>query len=97
MAGNSGLPLTWREVQFPARRIEESYNALVGTQDQAALKARFDVFSPDVADGTYPFDPGDAGMAWRYLGAILGVCASPFWSSGSMQVLDCEKIRQATM
>gem|GEM_PF-976359 len=97
MAGNSGLPLTWREVRFLHARIEESYNALVGTQDQAALKARFDVFSPDVADGTYPFDPGDAGMAWRYLGAILGVCASPFWSSGSMQVLDCEKIRQATM
>jgi hypothetical protein len=96
MAGNTGLPLTWREVRFLHTRIEEAHAALVGTQDDATMKTRFNVFSPDLPDGEYPFDPGDTGLAWRYLGAVLGVCASPYWNPASKQVLDCDKIRAAT-
>jgi len=96
MSGNAGLPLNWRDVRFLHQRIEAAHEALVGTQDQATLNARFNVFSDDVPDGTYSFDPGDTGLAWRYIGAVLGACASPYWNADSKQVLNCDKIREAT-
>ena len=93
MSGNAGLPLTWREIRFLHERIREAHNALAGDRTQAELDARYNVFSPEVPDGTYAFDPGDTGLAWRYLGAVLGACASPFWNKASKQLLDCKKIR----
>lgn len=95
MAGNSGMALNWRDVRFLHARLEESHASLVGTRSDAELKARYNVFDPEVPDGTYSYDPGDSGIAWRYLGAVLGACVSPFWNDASMPFLNCDKIREA--
>jgi len=95
MSGNSGLPLTWRDVRFLHARIEEAHAALIGTKTEAELKARFDIFSPDVPDGPLSYDISDTGLAWRYMGAVLGACASPWWSEASKPFLNCDMIRDA--
>ncbi len=96
MSGNSGLPLTWRDVRFLHARIDEAHAALIGDRTDAQLKTLYDVFSADVPDGPLSYDLCDTGLAWRYMGAVLGACASPWWSAASKPFLNCDMIRGAT-
>jgi hypothetical protein len=87
---NAGLPLTWREVRFLHARIADADAAWGDPTTTPAL----DLFSPATPDGTYPFDLSDAGIAHRYLGALLGTCASAWRNPTSKPVLDCELVKK---
>ena len=91
MAGAVGVPLTWREVRFFHDRVRQAHGAYLRPENLAILHP----LEPDAPDGTYPFDPPGGGIAFRYLGAALGACVSPWRDPGSMPLLDCNRLREA--
>lgn len=86
---NAGVPLTWREVRWLHARMEE---AIESYQDPARAAAT-DLWNPATPDGTYPWDLDARGIAHRYLGAVLGACASPWRNPTGKPVLDCERVK----
>jgi len=55
----------------------------------------YHVINPATPDGEYPFEPGGGGIAFRYVGAVLSACASPFRAPGAHPILDCDKVKAA--
>lgn len=96
-SANVGLPLTWREVRYLHERVREAHQAMVAGLDEAGLAARYDVFSPGVPDGEWGLEPGSVGLHWRHLGSLLGDCASPFRNPTSKPILDCDRVRAASL
>lgn len=86
-----GVPSTWREARFFHDRVREAHGAYLRPENLALLHP----LDPETPDGQYPFDPAGAGIAFRYLGAALGACASPFRDPGSVPLLDCDRVRSA--
>ncbi len=86
-----GLPLTWREVRFMHDRIRDAHASYLAESAMRDYKV-FDVESPD---GEYSFTPDHDGLFHRYVGAVLGLCSSPFLDVSSNPVLDCDKIKAA--
>jgi len=91
MADAVGVPLTWREVRFAQDRIRDAHAAYLS---DAAMPG-FHVFDAATPDGEYSFDPGGGGYAFRYVGAVLSFCASPFRHPDSHPVLDCDRVKAA--
>lgn len=91
MADAVGVPLTWREVRFIHDRIRDAHQAYLAP---GALPG-YRVFDPETPDGEYSFDPGGAGFAFRYVGAVISACASPFRAPSSHPILDCDLVRAA--
>lgn len=91
MADAVGVPLNWREARFFHDRVREAHGAYLRPESLAALHP----LDPEAPDGTYPFDPPGGGIAFRYLGAALGACVSPYRDPRSMPLLDCDRIREA--
>jgi hypothetical protein len=89
MAANVGVPLTWREVRFLHARIREAHSGYLSE----GMKPLYHVFDADTPDGDYAYNPGAGGFFWRYLGAPLGLCASPYVRGRSAMALDCARIR----
>ncbi|NOZ01061.1 MAG: hypothetical protein GXP54_04135 [Deltaproteobacteria bacterium] len=89
MSAAVGLPLTWREVRFLHQRIKEAHDTYLSGGSLPAYR----VFDKDVPDGEYPYNPGGGGFFWRYLGTVLGTCASPYRNPTSRPVLDCDMVR----
>lgn len=91
MSAAVGVPLTSREVRFLHARIEEAHQTYLSD----SMTPHYHVFDPETPDGEYAFTPDAGGFFWRYLGALLGVCASPYRNPTSRPVLDCEAVRNA--
>lgn len=91
MAANVGVPLTWREVRFFHDRVREAHATYLATAAQPGLH----VFDESTPDGEYGFDPPSGGIAFRYIGAALGACASPFRHPDLKPLLECDKVRAA--
>jgi hypothetical protein len=91
MADAVGVPLTWREVRFAHDRIRDAHAAYL----TEGAKPGYNVFDAATPDGEYSFDPGGGGFAFRYLGAVLSFCASPFRHPDAHPVLDCDRVRAA--
>ncbi|MEQ9496420.1 MAG: hypothetical protein RIT81_06165 [Deltaproteobacteria bacterium] len=89
MAANVGVPLTSREVRFLHGQIEKAWRGYLTEEHRLA----YDVFSPDTPDGEYPFNPNADGLFWRYIGALLGQCASPYKNPNGRPVFDCDAVR----
>ncbi len=89
MADAVGVPLTWREVRFAQDRIRDAHAAYLS---EGAMPG-YHVFDAATPDGEYGFDPGGGGYAFRYVGAVLSFCTSPFRHPDSHPVLDCDKVR----
>jgi hypothetical protein len=90
-AANVGVPLTWREVRFFHDRVREAYAAWQAARDQPV----FHVFEAGTPDGEYAYEAPGAGIAFRYIGAALGACVSPFRHPDLKPMLDCDKVRAA--
>jgi hypothetical protein len=89
MSGAVGVPLTSREVRFLSEQIKAAHDSYLATPDNPMYR----VFDPATPDGEYAYEPGGAGIFWRYLGAVLGACASPWWNPTSQRMLDCETVK----
>lgn len=92
-AANAGVPLTWREVRTLHAAIREAHETYLAGHNDAALRA-FDVDAPA---GDYPFDFGGEGFNFRDLGVVLGTCVSKWRSPDAKPVLDCERVKQASL
>jgi hypothetical protein len=91
MSANAGLPLTWREVRYLHDRIRQAHQAVL---DAGATTAYGNPFSAEYPDGTQGLEPPLRGIHWRYLGAMLGDCASPYRHPDSRPILDCDRVRE---
>lgn len=91
MSAAAGTPLTWRDVRFLHARIADAHAGFL----TPAMAPHYRVFDPATPDGTYAFTPEAAGIFWRYLGAVLATCASPYRNPTSKPVLDCNRVRAA--
>jgi hypothetical protein len=87
-AANVGVPLTSREVRWLHARIDEAHAAF----GAAGLTQTFHVFDAATPDGTYPYDPGTAGLAFTDIGVALGSCASQYRNPTSRPLLDCSRV-----
>jgi hypothetical protein len=92
MSAAAGTPLTWRDVRFLHARIADAHAGFL----TPAMAPHYRVFDSATPDGSYAFTPEAAGFFWRYLGAALGTCASPYRNPTSKPVLDCDRVRAAT-
>jgi len=91
MAEAVGVPLNWREARFFHDRVREAHEAFLRPDSLSRLHP----LDPEAPDGQYPFDPPGAGIAFRYLGAALGACVSPWRNPATMPLLDCDRLRSA--
>lgn len=92
MSAAVGVPLTSREVRFLHARLEDAYETYLSE----AMRPHYRVFDASTPDGEYTFTPDAGGFFWRYLGTLLGLCASPYLNPTSKPVLDCDAIRMAS-
>jgi hypothetical protein len=88
-SANAGLPLTWREARWLQARVEDA----IASHGARAGAPELDLWNPATPDGTYPYDVDGGGIAHRYLGALLGQCASPWRNPTSKPVLDCDRVK----
>jgi len=88
-SANAGVPLTWREVAFLHAQLDLAHQTLLDPSNDAVY-ATFDAATPD---GAYAYEPAGDGLAFRSLGALLGLCVSQWRNPASKPVLDCDKIR----
>jgi len=91
MAAVVGVPLTSREVRFLHDRIRDAHQTYLAD----AMRPHYHVFDAETPDGEYAFTPDASGFFWRYLGTLLGLCASPYRNETSREVLDCDAVRAA--
>ncbi len=87
-AANAGMPLTWREVRFLHRRVEEAHARFLAPENDALYAS----LNPEGEDGEYGLKPGSDGFKFRELGVLLGSCASHWFNPTSKPVLDCAKV-----
>jgi hypothetical protein len=90
-AANAGVPLTSREVRWLHARIDEAHASYRAPANAAAYR----VFDPATPDGTYPYQPGGAGLDFTDLGLVLGSCASQYRNPTSRPLLDCARVMQS--
>ncbi len=91
MSAAVGVPLTSREVRFLHARIADAHQTYLSD----GMKPHYHVFDAETPDGEYAFTPDAGGFFWRYVGALLGVCTSPYRNPTSRPVLDCDAVRNA--
>jgi hypothetical protein len=91
LAANVGVPLTSREVRFLHAKLHEAYLAMRAP----AHLSTFALFAPETSDGTYSYDPPNAGMFFRDLGMLLGTCASRWRNPQGRPLLDCDRLLAA--
>lgn len=82
-----GLPLTSREVRFLHARIAEAHAAFDPSLPDWDLRA--------APDGDYRFEPPSAGIDWKDLGLLLGLCAGQWVDPSGRAVIDCDRVRAA--
>jgi hypothetical protein len=90
-AANTGVPLTSREVRWLHARLAEAHASYL----DPARAADFALFSPGGADGAYPFEPGGAGIDFKDLGIVLGLCAAEYRNPTTRAALDCDAVKAA--
>lgn len=90
-SSSRGVPLTSAEVRWVHQRLHAAYLAYRAP----AMAATYRVFDPSTPDGTYPYEPGGAGMSFADIGVMLGACASPWRNPAGRPLLDCAKVLAA--
>ena len=90
-AAAAGVPLTSREARFLHDRIAEAKASYL----DPSMLPQYDLFSPAGADGDYVYEPGGAGIDFKDIGLLLGLCAAQYRNPASVQVLDCDAVKAA--
>jgi hypothetical protein len=90
-SASSGMPLTGDE----ARLIQTQFGEAA---DFYATWPYWDLWSPTVPDGTYPYTPGNVGAEGRgyvsieEMSTFLEYCASPWHNPASVEPVDCSVV-----
>jgi len=88
-----GVPLNFGEARWLETQIKIAHDSF--------LKPRkdhyYDIEKAVLPDGLYPYNPTGAGLDWRDIGALVGLCVSPYVNHTGVSVLDCDMLRQHQM
>jgi hypothetical protein len=91
-AASVGVPLTWREVRWLHKRIDEAYTSYVTNTAPEVYR----VFDPSTPDGAYSLAPSGSGIDFKDLALLIGTCAATFRNPTSNPVLDCARLKAWT-
>lgn len=87
----AGVPLTWDEVRYVHQQIAKAHTEYV-TNTPATYYRIFDSTTPD---GSYPYKPGAAAMAFRSLALAIGTCTATYLNPTTNPVLDCGRLESS--